>query len=130
MKKNLMIIYAGLILMLSPWMQSCIPLVVGAAAGVGGYAYYSGALVKNLDYEVKEVDQAAAKALRDLGYSVTSDELNAHDAKIRANDPQNKKVLINIQALTERASRVEIRAGVFGDKEKSLAILNAIEAHF
>lgn len=126
MRKFKMILSVVMLTIL-PFIQGCIPLVVGAAAGAGGYAYLQGALVKNLDASVKEVDKAATKALRDLDYSVISDELNAHDATIKARDVDNKEMLIKIDALTEKAAKIDIRVGLFGDKEKSIDILNAIE---
>jgi len=104
----------------------CVPLIIGAAAGAGGVSYMRGALEQNVDHPIKKVHQAALKGLKDFKIFVKSDELNVHSAVMKGEYPDGKKVQVNIEALTEQASKIIIRVGIMGDEEKSHMILNAI----
>jgi len=108
-------------------MSGCIPLLIGAAAGAGGFSYVKGALVKNVDHTVKEVHKAGMTALKKLNFFVTTDELNKRSALIRAEYENGQKIQIFIDALTERSSKITIRIGMFGNQEQSQMILSAIE---
>lgn len=119
---------AGSILILYLMTNSgCLPLLVGAAAGAGGVAYVRGTLVKNVDNPVAQVHKAAAGACKSLKISVQYDDLNEHSARIKGTLDDGKKVDINVAALTERSSKIQIRVGLFGDETKSQMILNVIQ---
>ena len=107
-------------------MVGCIPLLIGAVAGVGGMTFVKGKLIHNVDHTVSQVNKASLKALKDLHLFVTSDELNKRSSVIKAEYESGKNISVFIDALTERSSRITIRIGTFGDPEKSQAILNAI----
>jgi len=108
-------------------MVGCVPLFIGAAAGAGGVSYVRGALVRNIDERVKPMHKAVLAALKDLNYFVSADELNKHSAYIKAEYKDGKKIRIHIDALSEYVSKITIRVGSFGNQEKSLLIMNAIE---
>ena len=105
----------------------CVPLLVGAAAGVGGVTYVKGALEKNFDHSVKEVHRATLKGLKDLKMFVREEKNDVHSTFIKAEFDDGKRVKIHINALTERSSKITIRIGVFGDETKSQILLNAIQ---
>jgi hypothetical protein len=107
-------------------MAGCVPLIIGAAAGVGGVAYVNGSLVRNVDEPVEKVHKAALAGLKKLGLFVTSDELDKHSSTIRAQYEDAKKVRVSIEALTEYVTQVSIRVGTFGNQDESYAILDAI----
>jgi len=104
----------------------CIPLLIGAVAGVGGMTYIKGSLVHNVDHTVKQVNKASLEALKDLKLFITSDELNKRSSVIKAEYENGKNISVFIDALTERSSKITIRVSVFGDQVKSQTILNAI----
>jgi len=104
----------------------CVPLLIGAVAGVGGMNYIKGSLVHNVDHAVDKVNKASIKALKDLEIFVISDELNKRSSTIKAEYEDGKSVSVFIDALTERSTKITIRVGTFGDQGKSQAILNAI----
>jgi len=108
-------------------MIGCVPLLLGAIAGAGSITYVRGALVKNVDHTVKEVNKATIDALKDMDFFVISDELNKRSSIIKAEYEGGEKVQIMIDALTERSSKITIRIGTFGDHEESQTILNGIE---
>ena len=106
----------------------CVPLLLGAVAGAGGMTYVKGALIKNVEYDVKKVHKASLSAVKELDLFVLSDELNKHSAIIKAEYDDGRSVRVIIDALTEYVSKITIRIGVFGDQEEARFILNAIES--
>ena len=104
----------------------CFAVVIGAAAGAGGIAFIKGILTQNVDYDVKKVHEASLKAVKDLALNVSSDQLDVHASMIKGSYPDGKNFSIQLEALTERATNIMIRIGVFGDEERSRMILNAI----
>lgn len=128
MDKLLEKVHMGILLIFFVTVTSgCIPLLIGAAAGAGGVAYVKGSLVHNIDETVEDVHGASITALKDLGLFVTSDELNRHSARIKAEYEDGKKIDIKVDAITEYVSKISIRVGSLGDQEDSRLILNAIE---
>ena len=107
-------------------MAGCIPLLIGAAAGVGGMTFVKGKLVHNVDHTVDQVHKASLKALKDLDLFVISDELNKRSSVTKAEYENGEKISVFIDVLTERSSKITIRVGTFGDHEESQAILNLI----
>jgi len=107
-------------------LQGCFPLVIGVAAGAGGIAYYRGKMEKNIDEKMIVVHDAVLQAMKKLKLYVKSDELNRHDARIKAEYDSGKKIDIKIKALTEEATNISIRIGVLGDQDQSRIILNNI----
>ncbi len=105
--------------------QGCV-LLAGAAAGVGGYAYATGSLAKNLDSSTNEVHDAAIRGLKDIGAFVVTDNSDGKETKIHAESVDGKNIKVDIEPLTDRASKIKIRVGTFGSETESLAILKAI----
>jgi hypothetical protein len=109
---------------------SCIPLIIGAAAGAGGVAYINGDLEKNFDRSVSAMHKSTLAALKDMDIFIDQDELNLHSALIKGEYESGQKIQIKIDALTEQSSKIKIRVDTFGDQEKSQMILNAIKKRF
>ncbi len=117
----------GVVLIFSIFsVAGCVPLVVGAAAGAGGISFVKGKMVKNFDHSLTSVHKASTKALKDLGVLIRDDDVTKHEAEIKAEFDDTKKVTITIEALTERASKITVRVGVFGDEDRSRMIMDAI----
>lgn len=104
--------------------QGCM-LVAGAAVGAGGYAFATGALVKNVDANYADVHSAALDGLRDIGAFVVNETIGQTAADIHAESEDGKTIKVNVEALTDRASQIKIRYGTFGNEAESLRILNA-----
>ena len=107
----------------------CFLLVVGAAAGAGGVAWVQGDLEKSYDASVDRVHAAAKRALKQLKLPVTQDVKDTHGAKLQSQYSDGKDVTVQIEAITEKSSRVKIRVGVFGDQERSESIRVALERY-
>jgi hypothetical protein len=105
----------------------CVPLLVGAAAGAGGMSYAKGALSKNFEANVEKTHKATLKALKGLKLFIKSEELNKHDAMVKAEFEDGEEAKVFIDAVTEHVSKVTIRVGFMGDRDASQVILNAIQ---
>ena len=120
-------LFSGFLSVLILSASGCIPLVIGAAAGVGGYAWMQGELAQDLSAATERVHRASSKAMRDLKIAVYEDTGDRISARIVAKFTDGTDVNIQINAKTEYQSVIKIRVGVLGDKEKSELILNAIK---
>ncbi len=109
--------------------QGCVPLLIGAAAGAGGVVWVKGSLEQNFDKSVDHLHRASLGGLRDIKCAVSSDQIRKHLAKIKFKFDDGQEGTINIKAMTERSSRLKIRAGILGDETKSQIVLNAILRH-
>lgn len=116
-----------LAVVLSVGLAGCVPLVIGAAAGVGGYAWVQGELVQPINASAEKLHRAASRAMRDLKLAVYEDKGDRLAGKIVAKFADGTDVNIHIEAKTEYKSEIKIRVGVLGDKEKSEMIFSAIK---
>lgn len=128
MFKKIHHLFIGTILLTSCLMAAgCVPLVIGAAAGAGGYSYFKGNLEENVDVPVARAHKASLSALKEQGIFIMDDDIEQHTATIKGEYPDGKNVRIDIQALTEKASKIKVRIGIVGDEGRSTTIMNAIK---
>ena len=106
--------------------QGCI-LLAGAAVGGSGVAYALGKLEHNVDEDLERTHKATLKALEKLDMYVVSEKVLFKSSKIEAQTVEGKEVKIDIESLTEKASKISIRVGLVGDEERSYMILGAIQ---
>ena len=68
------------------FVSSCAPMIfiAGAAAGVGGYKYYNGALTVIYQAPYEKTFDASVKAMEELGFTITSKEKVLTNSKITA----------------------------------------------
>ena len=106
--------------------SGCAAVIVGSAVGAG-VAYIKGTLEANFDRPVKQMHKSSLAALHDLKLNIKEEELTPHSSHVVAAYEDGTKVHVSIDALTEKASRVKIRIGIFGDQQKSEIIMDAIK---
>ncbi len=107
-------------------MSGCLPLLVGAAAGAGGLAWANGDLEQNVNTSNERVHSAVIKALNSLKITVKSDQSDRLKSRVKAEFSDGEGVAVDTDALTEKATKIKVRVGLIGDKQKSEMILNAI----
>ncbi len=120
---------AALICFLSLVMTTngCVALLFGAAAGAGGYAWAKGVLEKEFDRPVEEVHAAVLKALKKLEITVKDEDKDRLSAVTKGKFADGKNLTVHIEAVTEKKSKLKIRVGVFGDRDRSEQILNLVK---
>jgi hypothetical protein len=109
----------------------CVVAAVGVAgaAGAGSVAYVRGELDAHLGSPYDAVAAAAAKAVAQLGFYKVSETRDAFTEKIVARDAEDKKVEITAGREADNLTKLTIRIGMFGDEEKSHAILDKVNAN-
>ncbi|MDP2654650.1 MAG: DUF3568 family protein [Candidatus Omnitrophota bacterium] len=107
----------------------CVPLILGAAAGAGGYAYVRGILVKQYEVPADQVHKAGLQGLKSLNLDIKYDKGDRLSAKIRSEFSDGKDIKIDINAITEKSAQMKIRVGMIGDKLRSEMVLTAIEKY-
>jgi len=115
-----------LVMTLAVSSSGCIALLLGAAAGAGGFAYVKGVLEKNYTIPADELKIAAVRGIRSLDMEIY-EEGDRLFTKIRSSFADGKALKVDVKALTEKTSQLRIRVGVVGDVSRSEMILNAIE---
>lgn len=119
---GLVCLFAGVAL------SGCVPLIVGAGAGVAGYHYVDGemsyAVNTSVDKACKAVDaEVAARAwiLEDRHKEVTS-------AHYRCRSQGGKQVDIDVARRSGDFTRIAIRFGFWGDEAESKDFIDKVKA--
>lgn len=106
-------------------LRGCLVAAVGVGAA-GTIAYVRGDLEAVESERLDVVYDAALKALDTLDLNVTTTSKDALSAVIVARDAQDKKTTITLKAISEQATKLSIRVGVFGSEAKSRLIYEEI----
>ncbi|APC97584.1 DUF3568 family protein [Francisella frigiditurris] len=121
-------IYFGFLLGLSTlFLNGCIVAAVGLGAGT--VAYVNGNYSMNMDGGVIKVYNAALKALEaNNNYIISSKEASSEKAEIKGSTKvDSTKFKIEIEKITDNASKVTIKFGVFGDQSQSATLMTSID---
>ncbi len=112
-------------------LQGCVAaaLVGGAAAGAGGVAYARGDLEAITDQNVETLHKACLAALDEMNIPVTSSERDVLEGRIIARGVDDKKITIKMKYQEPQVTKLWIRVGTFGDRDKSDAIYASVRKH-
>ena len=113
----------------------CIAAAVGGAAAAGGigYAYYKGALERNYIGPVEPTYQAARKALESLKLPITNESIEGSRAHLESRTAEGGKIRLWLEPIPNKIpansvmTRAIIRVDLFGDRETSRQIFDAID---
>lgn len=106
-------------------LPGCLVAAVGLGAA-GTIAYVRGDLEAMESQKIEVVYDATLKALDKLELKVTTKSKDALSAVIVARDAQDKKITITLKSVTEDATKLYIRVGVFGSETKSRLLYQEI----
>jgi len=122
---------ASTLLALSMVTSGCFLVAVGAAgaAGAGTVAYIRGELDASLGNRYDTVVGATDNAVGQLQFAKIRESKDAFSSEIVARTAEDKKIDIVIAKEADNLTKVKIRVGVFGDEEKSRAILDRVRAN-
>ncbi len=93
--------------------QGCATTTLTGPEGQTEAVYKFGKLTAEEPKDISTVYQAAEKALAELELSISQKLKDEITAKIIARDSQDKKITLNLLALTENTTKVTISAGSF-----------------
>jgi len=128
-KNVVLILMLGLSFLVS---SGCPPPVflLGGATGAGTVAYVGGELKTVQDVSLNKAWNATQKAMKDLGFTITSKEKDAFNGQLTSKGVANKIIKIKLKRESNRLTEIRIRVGTFGDKSVSLKILESIKKQF
>ncbi len=116
-----------LLVVLPVLVQGCgLELLLIGAGAAGTIAYVKGDLEAVETDKLDVVYDATLKALDKLELKATTKSKDVLSGVIVARDTQNKKITIKLKAVSEEATKLSIRVGVFGSETKSRLIYQEI----
>ena len=104
-------------------------LVAAAGAAAGTVAYVKGDTDAIVDGNVEQTFAAAKAAMDELKMPLLASYSSGQEAHVEARHGTDNKVTVNITGQTEKASKVSIRVGTFGNDSVSLQVLEKIKAN-
>ena len=107
--------------------SGCFWLLVGAAAGAGGVIWVKGKLKQELNVSLAAAHAASIKALKKMELPVIIDRKDRLTAKIESEFADGARVWIDIDSLSAKSSRIEVRVGTISDEKRSRDILEEIQ---
>jgi hypothetical protein len=110
-------------------LYGCVAVVAGTAGGAGTATWLSGKLVQNVDAPFEKSLQAAKEALKSLDLKITKETVEGNNAQLRSEYTDGKPIWVDVHRLTPKASSIEVRVGLLGDKEAAQKILDRIHAN-
>jgi len=120
------------ILLLLPLVASlsgCIALAIGAAAGGTGALYVRGAAEKSYAHKIDKVGRAVVKGLEDAEVVVTGSQVGAATGKVTGTAPDGKKAIVDLEAPGDKVTRIKVRVGTLGNRERSEYLVSKIDEH-
>ena len=105
----------------------CFAVVVGCKTDQPGVTNTAGTIKATLASTPDAVTEASKKVLEDMDLAIISSGSTAIDGKVEARTAQDVKVKITCDTAGDNVTDIAIRVGTLGDKELSLAILDAIK---
>ena len=109
--------------------SGCFALVVGAAAGAGGYAWIKGEVQEELQHPLAKVHEAALKALKKMDLAVTYEKKDDLSGSIESRFADGDAIKITTKYLTRNSTQIFIRVGTFGNEERSRQILDTVKKY-
>jgi hypothetical protein len=107
--------------------SGCVAVAVGGAAA-GTVAYVRGDLEATVDAGYERSLRATKAGIERMRFSLVSERSDAVSGRFVARTALDKKIDVLVTKDGEKATKVRIRVGVFGDEQISLALLDAIKA--
>ena len=118
---------AVLALLLLPLWSGCTTTSPGPG-GTGVVAYGQGELTADVTHDLDTVFAASERALGQLKIVKIDDKKTRVDAQILSRTATDKKIVINLERVTDTLTKLHIKVGVTGDETLSRLILEKIFA--
>lgn len=110
-------------------LSGCVALLAGGAAGGGALVYLNGDLAQTLHKPAPDLYIATMATLKDFHFKVLKDKHDQLTASIESKLSNGKKVWIKIDSVSEDLSKIDVRVGLIGDRDKSGMILDSVDQH-
>jgi hypothetical protein len=96
------------------------------AGGAGTYLYMSGA-EEELPVPLNEAVIATTMALEEIGDGVIEQEVATDKAKLESRFDDGTKISVKLKASSAKVTTAKVWVGTFGDRDRSLLVLEKID---
>lgn len=121
---------AALFVAMSLMVSGCVAAVIaGVAGGAGGYRWSNGKLSFTTTHTVGQCRAATLAAFNDLELVLVGDAGDEMAARIKGRTGMNDPVTVDLEPQAADITKLDIRVGFWGDKEKEKRIADAIQRH-
>lgn len=121
-----LVLLAGLILS-----TGCVAAVaVGAGAGAGGYAWLKGELQRVYEVPMGQAAAASKNGLRALEFVNVQVQKDALEGRVTALMADGTKVRVRLKKLSSNTTKISVRVGAVGNRQRSELIHEKISQHF
>lgn len=127
MKKRLALFLLPLCLLALSGCAYLVAAGAGAAVGVGTYSYIKGELKVEYPFDYERVWSATVGALEDSRVAIAEKARDAFGGHIKGKRANGEQVTVTVERKAPGVTVVGIRVGIFGDKDVSLMIKEAID---
>jgi hypothetical protein len=120
--------------------SACLCLALAAGIALAGCAtsvndtqgrreaiYELGTLKATLSAPIGQVYEAAQESLKELDLRVLNAKHDGIAAELVSRDAQDKQVSVRLEAMPDSQTQLHISVGMFGDKNKSVVLLQHIK---
>lgn len=128
--KPMRVFAPALIALSIPASGGCLALAVGAATGVGAYAYINGELKDTEEVPLDRAYAAAKTAIAQLEFATVRDSKDALQARLTARQADDTDIHIALDSKGDKLTEIRIRVGVFGDESRSRLVMDKIKQNF
>jgi len=118
---------AALLLAMAVVLSGCAAVIVGAGAGAG-VAYKMGQMEATAPADLRATVTATDDAFAHLQLALVSKKVDAFGAEFIGRTALDHKISVKLTGMTDTATTVRIRIGVFGDEAMSLKVYDQIRA--
>jgi uncharacterized lipoprotein len=101
-------------------------MMVGAAAGIGGYKYVEGNMTVIFNAPFKSTWQASLDALEGMNLKIEDKNHGNTSGKIKARRSDDTVITIGMEYMSADQTQANIKVGLFGDEKESNAIKDKI----
>ena len=119
----------AVLVFLSANIYGCVPLLAGAAGGVGTATWLSGKLSQEFEAPFDRTLKAVESALKSLKLEITEKTVKKDVAQVMSKYTDGRTIWIDIRPISRRQSQVEVRVGALGYKEAAELIIARIKRY-
>lgn len=106
-------------------LSGCLAMMAGGAAA-GTVAYVKGDSEMVVDGSVDRVRLSAVAVADELGLASIQDEGDQTAAQLIFRNALDEKLTVSLESVTDTSTRIRVRHGVFGDRDKSTSFLTKV----
>jgi len=108
--------------------MGCVPLLVGAGAGVAGYHYSEGEMQYAVQSNVDRAYKAVESVVKDRGWEIKDVTREVPQASSRCQALDKTPIQIDITRRSADFTRIAIRYGTWGDEVQSRKFIDDVKA--